>query len=276
MKIGVLHPGEMGSSVGDALIQSGHEVFWASASRSEETRSRALLWNEKSDLESLVDEVEAIISVCPPSQALAVAENVVSSDFAGIFVDANAIAPQTASAILRLFEGRYVDGGLIGPPARRAGSTRLYLSGDRAETVKLWFSDGLLDARVISTDRGLQASSLKMAYAGYTKASSALLMLINAFAEDLGVRDELRNEWAISLPELDARSKKTATSTAAKAWRFVGEMQEIAKSMHASQLPPGFHESAASIYEMMASLKHEQEVDIEHVVANILNKRPHS
>ena len=276
MKIGVLHPGEMGSSVGDALIQSGHEVFWVSASRSEETRSRALLWNEKSDLESLVDEVEAIISVCPPSQALAVAENVVSSDFAGIFVDANAIAPQTASAILRLFEGRYVDGGLIGPPARRAGSTRLYLSGDRAETVKLWFSDGLLDARVISTDRGLQASSLKMAYAGYTKASSALLMLINAFAEDLGVRDELRNEWAISLPELDARSKKTATSTAAKAWRFVGEMQEIAKSMHASQLPPGFHESAASIYEMMASLKHEQEVDIDHVVASILNNRSHS
>ena len=276
MRIGVLHPGEMGSSVGDALIQSGHEVFWVSASRSEETRSRALLWNEKSDLESLVDEVEAIISVCPPSQALAVAENVVSSDFAGIFVDANAIAPQTASAILRLFEGRYVDGGLIGPPARRAGSTRLYLSGERAETVKLWFSDGLLDARVISTDRGLQASSLKMAYAGYTKASSALLMLINAFAEDLGVRDELRNEWAISLPELDARSKKTATSTAAKAWRFVGEMQEIAKSMHASQLPPGFHESAASIYEMMASLKHEQKVDIEHVVASILNNRPHS
>ena len=50
MKIGVLHPGEMGSSLGDALVQAKHQVFWASVSRSELTRARATGWQEKIEL----------------------------------------------------------------------------------------------------------------------------------------------------------------------------------------------------------------------------------
>ncbi len=276
MKIGVLHPGEMGSSVGDALVQAGHQVFWVSASRSETTRARASGFQEKTELKALVEEVEAIISVCPPSEAVTVASEVIDFNFSGIYLDANAIAPQTAIAISHLFGEFYVDGGLIGPPARHLGSTRLYLSGLKAELVRSWFQGGLLEARVLSADHGVEASALKMAYAGYTKGSSALLMLINAFAEHLGVRESLWEEWELSQPGLSNRSDKTASATAAKAWRFVGEMQEIAKTMNASDLPSGFHRAAAELYQLMADLKYESESDLDYVLKRILENRSES
>ena len=274
MKIGVLHPGEMGSSVGDALIEAGHQVFWASASRSETTRARASGgWQERINLKDLIQEVGAIISVCPPSQAVTVANEVVALDFNGIYLDANAIAPQTALLISDSFGELYVDGGLIGPPARRPGSTRLYLSGVKSELVQSWFQGGLLQARVLSTNHGVEASALKMAYAGYTKGSSALLILINAFAEHLGVRESLMEEWELSQPDLKSRSEKMANATAAKAWRFVGEMEEIAKTMSASDLPSGFHDAAAELYQMMADLKYESNADLEFVLKRILQNR---
>ncbi len=273
MKIGVLHPGEMGSSVGVALIQANLEVFWASVSRSESTRARASGWQEKIELKDLVEEVGAIVSVCPPSEAVAVANAVAGFNFEGIYLDGNAIAPQSALEIAGLFGEHYVDGGIIGPPARQLGSTRLYMSGVKAELASSWFHGSLLEARVMSTDPGVQASALKMAYAGYTKGSSALLMLINAFAEDLGVRESLQEEWAPSQPGLASRSDKAASATATKAWRFVGEMEEIAKTMSASDLPSGFHQASAELYQLMADLKYESNADLECVLQRILQNR---
>ena len=273
MKIGVLHPGEMGSSIGDCLIQSGHEVFWASSERSQSSRDRAATWQEKSKLSELVEEVDAILSVCPPSEARALANEVLDLRFRGIYVDANAIAPQTASEILNDFGSNYVDGGLIGPPAREKGRTRLYLSGKFAREVGSWFDTSLLEAKVIATEMGVQASSLKMAYAGYTKGSSALLILINAFAELAGVRESLVAEWELSQPALIKRSEQVAKGTAAKAWRFVGEMEEIAKTMKSSDLPEGFHNGSAELYSLMARFKGAKSPDLNEVLEEIISLR---
>jgi len=273
MKIGVLHPGEMGSSIGDCLIQSGHEVFWASSERSQLSRDRATTWQEKSKLSELVEQVDAILSVCPPSEARALANEVLDLRFRGIYVDANAIAPQTASEILNDFGSNYVDGGLIGPPAREKGSTRLYLSGKFAREVGSWFDTSLLEAKVIATEMGVQASSLKMAYAGYTKGSSALLILINAFAELAGVRESLVKEWEMSQPALIKRSEHAAKGTAAKAWRFVGEMEEIAKTMKSSDLPEGFHNGSAELYSLMARFKDAKSPDLNEVLEEIISLR---
>ena len=57
MKIGILHPGEMGASVGAAARAAGNAVSWASAGRSEATRRRA----EESGLED-AGTVEALIA----------------------------------------------------------------------------------------------------------------------------------------------------------------------------------------------------------------------
>ena len=73
-----------------------------------------------------------ILSVCPPHAALDVAR--ATEGFAGTYVDANAISPMRAAEIAAL-QPRFVDGGIIGPPPRAAGETRLYLSGAGAEEV---------------------------------------------------------------------------------------------------------------------------------------------
>jgi hypothetical protein len=41
----------------------------------------------------------------------------------------------------------------------------------------------------------------------------------------------------------------------AKAWRFEGEMQEIASTFQEAGLPGGFHEAAVEIYHRMAGFK---------------------
>ena len=47
---------------------------------------------------------------------------------------------------------------------------------------------------------------------------------------------------------LEARSAGAAGSAAAKGWRWIGEMEEIAATMAEVGLPEGFHQAAAEIY----------------------------
>jgi hypothetical protein len=195
-----------------------------------------------------VDEVVArsdvILSVCPPHAALDVARS--AARFTGIFVDANAVAPGTAHAIADTV-ARVVDGGIVGPPPREAGTTRLYLSGPEAETVAALFEGAPLDARVVSGEIGA-ASAVKMAYAAWTKGTAALLLAVRSLARLEGVEGTLLDEWELSLPELPDRSVRAAQSVAAKGWRWVGEMEEIAATFAADGLPDGFHLAAADVF----------------------------
>ncbi len=224
------------------------------AGRSRATVERAVPFSASPTLAELLAKVDAVISVCPPHAAAEQAQAVAAQAFAGLYIDANAVAPATAERIADLFGDRYVDGGIVGPPALEAGTTRLYLSGQAADTVSTWFAGTRLDARVVSTDISA-ASALKMAYAAYTKGSSALLLAVNALAGKTGVADALRDEWEISQPALPGRSEAAARGTSRKAWRFAGEMEEIAATFAAAGLPDGFHQAAAQLYERMAPLK---------------------
>jgi hypothetical protein len=94
------------------------------------------------------------------------------------------------------------------------------------------------------------ASAVKMAYASWTKGSAALLLAARALARAEGVEDALLAEWAISQPGLEKRSAGAAGSAAAKGWRWVAEMEEIAASMAADGLPAGFHQAAAEVYRL--------------------------
>ncbi len=256
MRIGVLHPGEMGVSVAQALADAGHSPCWVRTGRSPATVQRAAQFVGLDSLEAMLKEVQGIISVCPPHAALAQAQAVKDAGYEGVYVDANAVAPATASQIATVIGDGYVDGGIIGPPAVRAGTTRLYLSGPRAQEVAGWFTGSLLSAVGMAADAELvAASSVKMAYAAYTKGSSALLLAVNALAQALGVRETLAAEWSLSQPGLDKRSEQTASGTSRKAWRFVGEMQEIAQTFTDAGLPGDFHHGAAEIYARMAGLK---------------------
>ena len=257
VKIGVLHPGAMGASVGAALRQSAHDVLWVSGGRSSETAARAASagFRAKDQLQDLLEAVDAVISVCPPAHAVELARQVHRLGFTGLYVDANAISPRTAAEVHALFGSKYVDGGIVGPPAWRDGTTRLYLSGERAADVAAWFSGGFVEAAVVAADSPLAASALKMCYAAYTKGHAALLLAVDAAARAQGVHDTLRQEWARSQPSLARGVTAAARGSAPKGWRFEGEMLEIARTFEDAGLPPEFHYAAAEIYRRLAGFK---------------------
>lgn len=256
MKFALLHPGDMGVTVGAALKHNGHDVLWCPTGRSQASLARAEgeRFEPRANLGELVAAVDIVLSVCPPAEAHNVAEAVHREGFGGLYLDANAVAPSSARGIESLFGARYVDGGLIGPPPKQAGSTRLYLSGRQAEQAVGWFSGSALEAISIGAEPGA-ASSVKMCYAAYTKGLSALLLNVRALAEAEGVTAALLGEWQRSQPGLEERSEGSARGTAEKAWRFEGEMLEIAQTFQQAGLPGEFHLAAAEVYRRMAPLK---------------------
>ena len=266
----LLHPGAMGTSLGAALRENAHVVRWVTEGRTEATaeRARDAGLAATATLEEAVGAVDHVLSVCPPHAAVTVAEAVVAAGFSGTYVDANAVSPDTARRVGAIVGDGFVDGGIVGPPAWRPGVTRLYLSGPGAGDVAGWFSGTLVDARPVAGS----ASALKMCYAAFTKGSSALILAIRALAEREGVTAALLEEWGISQPGLPERSARTAGATSAKAWRFEGEMHEIASTFGAAGLPDGFHRAAAEVYRRMAPLKDAEDVDIERVIARLLGR----
>ena len=243
MRVGLLHPGEMGAAIGALLVERGHDVIWCPEGRSEATARRAAAAGLRR-ASDLVD-AEAILSVCPPHAALDVARSLVGTT--ALVIDANAVSPMTAARIGELVGDRWADGGIVGPPPRREGTTRLYLSGPHAVEASLLFEGTLLEP-VVLDGSPVAASAVKMAYAAWTKGSAALLLAALETARATGVEEALRAEWHRSQPDLAARSQGAAESAAAKGWRWVGEMHEIAATFAAAGLPSGFHEAAAEMF----------------------------
>jgi 3-hydroxyisobutyrate dehydrogenase-like beta-hydroxyacid dehydrogenase len=253
MVIGLLNPGEMGAAVGQCLTSRGLQVLWAADGRSGETadRAKAAGLTDAGTARDVAAQADVILSICPPHAAVDVAWAV--HGFGGVYVDANAIAPGTARQVAELIGaggGRYVDGGIIGSPPTAPGRSRLYLSGSDAPAVHAvheLFGGTALDARIVP-GAPTAASAVKMAYAAWTKGSSALLLDARALARAEGVEDTLLAEWALSQPRLADQVERSARAAVTKGWRWVGEMEEIAHTMADAGLPDGFHQAAAEIY----------------------------
>jgi 3-hydroxyisobutyrate dehydrogenase-like beta-hydroxyacid dehydrogenase len=258
-RIGLLHPGEMGISIAASAINNGHQVYWLSKGRSDKTRARAEKFNlvEVDSIFRFCQTSEMIISICPPHVAEDVAQAVSETGFRGLYLEANAISPQRAIKIGQMLEAKnvqFVDGGIIGGPAWIPQETWLYLSGEHAHEITSCFSNGLLETKIIGDEIG-KASALKMCYAAYTKGTTALLSAILATAESLGVRENLYQQWEMDEPGFSEQANRRAVRVTAKAWRFEGEMKEIASTFHEAGFPKGFHLAAAEIYHRMANFK---------------------
>jgi 3-hydroxyisobutyrate dehydrogenase-like beta-hydroxyacid dehydrogenase len=257
--IGLLHPGEMGASVGAAARANGARVLWASEGRGAETAARAAAaqLEDARTLAKVVAASDAILAVCPPHAARDVATAVAGAGFRGLYVDGNAVAPATSREIATLVEragATYVDGGLIGPPPDKPGTTRLYLSGPQATRAAALFTRGPLEAIVLPGEL-TSASAIKMAYGGWNKGQQALLMSIVALAMSAGVAEALMAEWQRSQPDLPKRADNAARGGARKAWRWIAEMEENAAALDAAGLPEGFHQAAADVYRRLAPYK---------------------
>jgi 3-hydroxyisobutyrate dehydrogenase-like beta-hydroxyacid dehydrogenase len=249
--VGLLHPGAMGAAVGRVLTRGGRSVLWASEGRSADSAARA----ERAGLQdagtatALAARSDLVASICPPHGAVDTARAV--GRFTGLYLDANAVSPATATEIRAVVEGaggRYVDGAIIGPPPTQADTTtRLYLSGAEAPAVAELFDGSGLEALVLDGEP-TGASALKMAYAGWTKGSAALLLTMRSAARAYGVEEALLREWEHSIPSLPDRSVQAGHAADQKGWRWVAEMREIAATLAAADLPAGFHEAAAEVF----------------------------
>lgn len=254
--LGILHPGAMGISIAASAAQNGHTVHWASERRSPETRARAAKYHlhDALTVKNLCQTCDILLSICPPHAAKEVAQQVIGENFSGLYCDANAISPQRAAEIgnaLRAAGIDFVDGSVIGGPAWKKGQTYLELSGPRANEIAALFAAGPLETNVIGEEIG-KASALKMCYSAYTKGTTALLAAILAAAQAYDVRGELDREWRRDEPDMADRTKERILRSTLKAWRFAGEMEEIADTFRAANLPPGFHRAAAEIYRRMS------------------------
>jgi 3-hydroxyisobutyrate dehydrogenase-like beta-hydroxyacid dehydrogenase len=273
----ILHPGEMGAAVGRCARAGGARVLWASAGRGTATveRAAAAELEDAGSLGAALAAADCAIAVCPPHTALELAHAVAGAGFRGLYVDANAIAPETTrrvDEILSAGGATFVDGGIIGPPPVEPGRTRLYLSGPRAEEVGRLFAGTALSPIALEGGIGA-ASALKMCFAAWSKGSQLLLAGVRALAEREGVHAALADEWKLSQPEV-ARRLESAVANARKAWRWVGEMDEIAATFRAAGLPEGFAAAGADVCRRLEPFRGAPGATLDEVVAALLDARP--
>lgn len=257
--IGILHPGAMGVSVAASAQNSGNVVYWASENRSPQSVERAAKINllDAHSMANLCQTCSVILSVCPPAAAEAQANDVLALGFRGLYVDMNAIAPQRVTRLAQRMAAhgtRFVSGSIIGGPAWKPNTTWLYLSGEEAQSVADLFQSGPLETAVLG-DEIMKATALKMCFAAYSKGTTALLCAVMAAAEALDVRPDLERQWSRNGSNFAAEAAKNVQQVTAKAWRFSGEMEEIAATLDSAGLPPEFHLAAADIYQRMADFK---------------------
>lgn len=261
MRIGLLHPGAMGASVGACFAACGHPVSWVNHNRSPATQARAARAGLRPcmDLAQLTQDADLIISVCPPHAATEVAQDIAATGYQGQYLEANAIAPTKLAAIDALLSERQIhliDGSIIGGPvwpndALGTHQTTLHLSGVGSEAIAALLAGSPLKANVLSDQRG-DASALKMVFAAFSKGSAALTAEILNVAEQYGVRAPLSQALG---QQTIAQWHGALASTASKAWRFEGEMQEIAETFSAVGAEPGFHQAAAAVYQKLSAHK---------------------
>lgn len=257
--VGLLSPGDMGHAVGRSLREGGLDLLTCLEGRSERTRGLAAAANMRDvpTLDDLVAESDLVLSILVPAEAMAVcrsiAEAVKRTGADVVFADCNAVSPRTSIAmadVLTEAGGRYVDGSIIGGPPRDGYAPRFYVSGPDAAVFSVLDAKGI-EVRDLGGEIG-RASAMKMCYASVTKGTSALQLAQIAAAEALGLTDELAAELRGSQPEVYAAMAKGLPALPSKAFRWIGEMEEIAATFASVGLSPGFHEGSADMYRLLS------------------------
>ncbi|HEY7908493.1 MAG TPA: DUF1932 domain-containing protein [Thermomicrobiales bacterium] len=256
--VGILSPGDMGHTVGAVLRAHGLRVLTCLEGRSERTRALATEAGieEMPTLGDLVVAADIILCILVPAEAMGVASRVAAAIRATgadvLYADCNAIAPQTVRAIgdiITVAGGRFADVGIIGGPPKQPG-TRFYASGPGAEEFAA-LNDFGLDVRVLDGDAG-QASGLKMCYGALTKGLQALGTELLVAARLMGLEETLRAEQVESTPDVLAWLQRAVPTMPPKAYRWVGEMEEIAATFASLGMTPSIFQGAADLYRFIA------------------------
>jgi 3-hydroxyisobutyrate dehydrogenase-like beta-hydroxyacid dehydrogenase len=257
----VISPGEMGGGVAQRLRLRGASVRTSLRGRGAASAARA----KSAGLEvidedaALIAEADMVLSILPPGDAVALAQRLApvlrASAKKPVYVDCNAISPATLAAVAAVIAPTgcpFVDIGIIGsaPPREGNVSPRLYASGAEARRIAV-LKDFGLDLRLIEGDIGA-ASALKMSYATLTKGGQAIGIAMMLGAMRNGTAAALRAEIAASQPGLAKWLGEQVPRIYPKAYRWVAEMEEIAKFLAADPGAAQMLAGAALLYAQMA------------------------
>ncbi len=263
--VAIIAAGDMGSAVGARLAEHGVRVTTSLAGRSAASAARAERAHMVAvgDDDMLVGEADFFLSICPPGEAVGLAQRMKPalerSHKKPIYVDCNAISPETAVEIGTVLEGtgcRYVDAGIIGlPPPPGHTATRIYVSGTAANEVTQLGAFGVpfpaLDGPIGA------ASALKMSYGGITKGFTAIAVAMVLGATHAGSAAALRKELEMSQPQLLAWLTRQVPRMPPKAYRWVAEMEEIGHFLGDDTPGGDMYEAIARLYVDIAAAARE-------------------
>ena len=259
-KVGFMTPGDMGQAVAMQIKSKGFTVSTALNNRSErsKTLAREIGLIDVGSVARLVAESDVVLSVMNPGAAVDFARDAAAGLRASgkktLIVDCNAIAPPTVHEIAGLIEGaggRFLDGGIIGPPPRGKAKTNLYVSGPGASDLEV-LAGPQLQVHVVS-ERIADASALKMCYGALNKGTQALWLEVLLAAQRLGVAELLDKAVRNSRADLLEWAYSQYPKMPPKAYRWVPEMLEISKTLKTSGVTPNVFKGAAEIFEYVAA-----------------------
>ena len=250
----------MGHALGRELLKHGFDVITALKDRSQRTKALAQSagLRDVQTLPQLALQAQFVLSILVPSEAERAAQRfaeAIGPETTTHYVDCNAVSPETVKRIGKLVTragATFSDGSIIGlPPGTGSETPRLYVSGPKADEVQALDQKGIA-VKALGEAIG-QASGIKMCYAAMTKGTFALQFALAVVAQRLDLLDPLLAEFEFSQTNSFQRMHKVLPKLPAKAWRWVGEMEQIADTFRSVDMTPQFHEAAACIYDLISN-----------------------
>lgn len=257
--VAIIAPGNMGAGVARRLADNGVTVLTTLTGRSDASAVRAREAGMKSAGDRDLMNADFLLSILPPGEALALAQRfaplLAAANRKPIYVDCNAVSPATITAIAEVIMATgapFAAAGIIGPPPKPdSTNTKFYASGPAAAAFAKLNGYGLI-VRVLEGSL-TAASALKMSYAGITKGFTALGAAMMLAATRAGAADALKAELAESQQALFGFLSRQTPNMYAKAYRWVAELDEIARFVGDDYPEHEMLASAARLYARLAA-----------------------
>ncbi len=259
--IGILYPGEMGSSFGKLLCEIGFRVVTTVEGRSPRTHR---LCHEAGlsvvdSLGEVLERSDVVISLVSPGAALSVARDAAAhmegSSRSLLYIDANSISPMTVariSEVLCRVPVDFVDASIIGLASQLRQRGALYLSGPRAIEISHEF-EPFLRVKVVGERPG-QASAFKMIVSGIPKGLSGLFIETMLFAQDMDLLDEALEACDEIYPSMMEVVRRMVPTYPQHAARRSQELQAIEETMLMSGSTPRIVRAAREVTSALAHI----------------------